>query len=30
MQARVSELDIELHEEPFVYWRKYDQPAKRR
>ena len=30
MQARVSELDIELHEEPFTYWQKYDQPAKRR
>jgi uncharacterized protein (DUF2164 family) len=30
MQARVSELDIELHEEPFTYWLKYDQPRKRR
>jgi uncharacterized protein (DUF2164 family) len=30
LQARVSELDIELHEEPFTYWQKYDRPAKRR
>jgi uncharacterized protein (DUF2164 family) len=30
LQARVSELDIELHEEPFTYWQKYDRTAKRR
>jgi uncharacterized protein (DUF2164 family) len=24
LQARVSELDIEIHEEPFIYWRKFD------
>ena len=23
LQARVSELDIEVHEEEFQYWRKY-------
>ncbi len=31
MQGRVSELDIEVHEEEFDYWRKYDkQPKPRR
>jgi uncharacterized protein (DUF2164 family) len=25
MQMRVSELDIEIHEEEFGYWRKYDK-----
>ena len=31
MQARVSELDIDVHEEEFDYWRKYDkQPKPRR
>ena len=25
MQARVSELDIDLHEDEFAYWRKYDR-----
>ena len=25
MQARVMELDIDVHEEPFGYWRKYDR-----
>jgi uncharacterized protein (DUF2164 family) len=24
IQARVMEVDIELHEEPFQYWRKYE------
>ena len=28
MQARVSELDIELHEDEFAYWRQYDKPRK--
>jgi len=28
LQARVSELDIEVHEEEFQYWRKYE--GKRR
>jgi uncharacterized protein (DUF2164 family) len=30
MQMRVSELDIEVHEEEFQYWRKYDRPSKAR
>jgi uncharacterized protein (DUF2164 family) len=30
MQIRVSELDIEVHEEEFQYWRKYDRPSKAR
>ena len=31
LQARVAELDIEVHEEEFDYWRKYDkQPKPRR
>jgi uncharacterized protein (DUF2164 family) len=30
LQARVSELDIEIHEETFTYWRKFDQASKRR
>lgn len=25
MQARVSELDIDCHEEAFGYWKKYDK-----
>jgi len=29
MQARVSELDIEVHEEEFGYWRKYDRKERR-
>ena len=28
MQARVSELDIEVHEEEFAYWRKYDRKGR--
>lgn len=28
LQARVSELDFEVHEEEFSYWRKYDKAAK--
>ena len=27
MQARVSELDFEVHEEEFSYWRKYGKTA---
>ena len=27
LQARVMEVDIEVHEEEFDYWRKYDQKA---
>jgi uncharacterized protein (DUF2164 family) len=31
MQMRVSELDVEVHEEPFQYWRKFESaPGKRR
>ena len=26
LQARVAELDIEIHEEEFQYWRKFDRP----
>ena len=28
MQMRVSELDIELHEDAFAYWRKRSKAAK--
>ena len=28
MQARVAELDFEVHEEEFGYWRKYDKARK--
>jgi uncharacterized protein (DUF2164 family) len=28
LQARISEVDIEIHEDEFQYWRKYD--AQRR
>ncbi len=28
MQARVSELDIEVHEDEFAYWRQYDRQRK--
>lgn len=30
LQARVMEVDIELHVEEFDYWRKYDQARQRR
>lgn len=30
LMARVSEIDIEVHEEEFRYWRKIDQAAKGR
>lgn len=31
LQLRVSELDIEVHEEEFQYWRKYERkPSGRR
>lgn len=30
MQARVAELDIEVQEDEFGYWRKYDQAARKR
>ena len=28
LQMRVSELDIEVHEEEFAYWRKYDKQRR--
>jgi uncharacterized protein (DUF2164 family) len=28
LQVRVSELDIELHEDEFQYWRKFDKQRK--
>lgn len=30
LQQRVAELDIEVHEEAFQYWRKYDKQHKAR
>lgn len=30
LKNRVEELDIEIHETEFGYWRKFDQSAKRR
>lgn len=30
LQARVAELDIEVHEEPFGYWKKFERPGKAR
>ncbi|HET9207403.1 MAG TPA: DUF2164 family protein, partial [Burkholderiaceae bacterium] len=30
LQARITELDIEVHEEPFQYWQKFDRTAKAR
>lgn len=28
LQMRVAEIDIEVHEEPFQYWRKFDKARK--
>jgi uncharacterized protein (DUF2164 family) len=28
MQVRVTELDFEVHEDEFAYWRKYEKQAK--
>ncbi|MFY9513436.1 MAG: DUF2164 domain-containing protein [Rubrivivax sp.] len=28
LQARVSELDFEVHEDAFTFWRKYDKQRK--
>jgi uncharacterized protein (DUF2164 family) len=28
MQMRVSELDLEIHEEPFQYWRKFERQGR--
>ena len=30
LQARISELDIDVHEEEFQYWRKYERHGKGR
>lgn len=30
LQARVLELDLEVHEDAFQYWRKFDAAKKRR
>lgn len=30
LQARVTELDFEVHEDEFAYWAKYDQQRKSR
>jgi uncharacterized protein (DUF2164 family) len=30
IQARAAELDFEVHEEEFSYWRKFDKAAKPR
>ena len=30
LQARIAELDIEVHEEPFQYWQKFDHPTRSR
>jgi len=29
LQARVAELDIEVHEEEFDYWRRYDKARRK-
>ena len=29
LQARIAEVDIEVHEDPFLYWRKYERKGKR-
>ncbi|MEJ8856917.1 DUF2164 domain-containing protein [Variovorax robiniae] len=30
LQARINEIDIEVHEEPFLYWQKYEKAKKPR
>lgn len=30
LQARVSELDFEVHEEEFGYWRKFEKAGRRK
>ena len=30
LQARLSELDLEVHEDEFQYWRKYERQARGR
>jgi len=28
LQARIAEVDIDIHEDPFQYWRKYERHRK--
>jgi len=30
LQSRISEVDLEVHEDEFQYWRKFDRPKKGR
>ena len=30
LQARVAEIDIEVHEDEFTYWRRHDQARRKR
>ena len=30
LKARISEIDIEVHEEPILYWQKYEKAKKPR
>ena len=30
LQARVAEIDIEVHEDEFTYWRRHDQAGRKR
>ena len=30
LQSRISEIDIEIHEDEFQYWRKYDKQKLKR
>ncbi|CAN5348924.1 DUF2164 domain-containing protein [soil metagenome] len=30
LQARVMEIDIEVHEDEFGYWRKFDKPVRKK
>ncbi|MGJ7554833.1 DUF2164 domain-containing protein [Variovorax sp. RB3P1] len=30
LQSRISEIDLEVHEDEFQYWRKYDRQKKGR
>ena len=30
LQARVMEVDIEVHEDEFTYWRKFDSTARKK
>ena len=30
LQLRISELDVEVHEDEFSYWRRREKPSKRR